>query len=65
MNTLKLAVLGIAFLFLLVTFFFNLPALVNNIIYGIMSIGALFFMFIKRDELKIDSMFNKEESQDS
>ena len=62
MNTLKIAVLGIAFLFLLVTFFFNLPALLNNIIYGIMSIAALFFMFIKRDELKIDSMFDKEEN---
>jgi len=51
MNTLKIAVLALALLFLILTTFFELPKLLHNILYGIMAVFAILFLFIKRKDL--------------
>lgn len=59
MNNLKIGILIVAFLFILITLFVDLPTIMANIIYGIMGIFAIIFLFVKRKDLEIDSMFDK------
>lgn len=59
MNTLKIGILILAFVFLVFTTIVDLPKTVNNIIYGIMGICSLFFIILKRKELQINNMFKK------
>lgn len=61
MNKLIIAILGLAFVFIGITLFVELPPVANNIIYGFMGICSVFFLFIKRKELEITSMFDKKD----
>lgn len=64
MNKLKLAILGLAILFLLVTSFLDLPPLLNKILYGFMSVFSILFLFIKRKDLNIDDIFSKDQDKE-
>lgn len=63
MNSLKISVLVLFLLFLVITTFVELPPLLYKIIYSIMAIYAIFFLFLKRKDLQLDSMFSKDEEE--
>lgn len=65
MNNLKIGILIVAFLFILLTLFVDLPTILANIIYGLMGIFAIIFLFVKRKDLEIDSMFDKNSDSSS
>lgn len=60
MNKLKLVVLALAFIFLLITSFVELPALLNKVIYSVMGIFAILFLLLKQKELNLRSIFRKD-----
>ena len=41
----------------------SIPAIINNIIYGIMSIIAIFFLLTNKQSLGLDNMFKKEDEE--
>ncbi|TCL62470.1 hypothetical protein EV196_11311 [Mariniflexile fucanivorans] len=61
MNNLKIIIIALAFLFVLVTTFLELPPLLHNILYGVMGVFAVFFLIVKRKDLKIEGVFSKEQ----
>lgn len=60
MNQVKIGILIVAIIFLLLPLFIELPEMLNNILYGLMAFFSILFLLIKRKDLNIDSMFDKD-----